>query len=834
MENMNQTAARSADLAAKLRYLQRVVRNIQDEDDLPVEIRQELGAIEQELIASLEQLRPHRIAVAGMLACGKSSFLNKVMVNGKLLGTGKGRTTTLPLELQYRGDSNKYRVTVEFLDSTSLRSSLKLLGQWELRKRHEENPVLDESETKKIDAATVRLKKLFSNVDQVLDQIQAFGNDGTVLSLELRENEATARLGGPAHVEEADSLDTAKGVINSFSKEPWSWVVRSIRVEGPFEFIPAGVVVVDTPGLGDADAVIAERTEQQLSAADEVWHLSDSAQSFGVDIEQMAVVQSLTEGGEARTVRAVITKCQSNLDDDDKPKKDRAQLVRDNLVAAHLGKPEESMTEEERSEWTENRLPAIQRRVNEIPLAFTEFQGSGEGLGTVRRWLRALFDARVENLGALERALESILRRMEGLFTLTIPAPCTVDELVTWYANSTSAYQQLWAAMNALPMNMPDSSYHRMVAANRWAIDPAADTKGHKVHWNTGDAIMRQYGKHKTCHGTRYNLTVDIVNRYLEYVQQVQHCLTILKQAAMALNAKDARFAATRVTLQTFFNNTENNLSGAGNWNRHVTTLQPLYEMYSSQRRVWTYYGQLSKGQSVRFFEAQHINFAWMYRQEIQQHVTYIGTQLQNMYARLVTPVQMAVPLPENHRAVVARVREITAANVVEGAADNVCPISREPFTDPVSLACGHYFDRSSLERTIQARGDSVCPLCRRVPIGTRGNWLPRRDVLIRLALSTSAAAPAADWVTTMTASVVEELRRVVAVPAGDDVGQLAAGIGALEVGAVAAPPPPMILGPAPAPAPAPVPVPMPVPTPCPFPSPAPAAEDATKAPTSR
>lgn len=839
---INQYATRSADLAAKLLFLQRTLREPPPRDDpLPQEIANELGALEQEVSALLEQLRPYRIAIAGAIASGKSTFLNEALVgtrDDEFLRTGDGRTTELPLELQYRGDSDSYRVMVEFVEMSSLQLLLKLLGRWELRREREENPDLDQSEVNKIHASRSRLNMLFSNVEQVLGQIRTLGeSDVEVPALVLRENEATACIGGPARVVEVGSMEGAREVIAQYSNEPWIWAVQSIRVEGPFEFIPAGVVVVDTPGLGDESVVISERTEAQLSAADEVWHLTPSAQLFAERTAHLAVVQSLTEGGASRTVRVVVTKCRGGRKP--LPKDARIKTMRDNLIAAHRrGIPEESMTNDERREWTERRRPAIEKRVNAIPVAFTEFTDPYEGVDTVHGWLRDLFTERSQRLDTLEIAFHWIVGRMEGLYTQTIPAPCTADELATWYSNVGNAHGQLTAAMNALASNMSDDSYHRMIALNRWAIDPASHMKNNRVQWKTGVSTMSNYGHHITRHGTQYNLTADIVNRYLDYMQHVRSCVMALQAAALALPANDARFAAALETLRTEFNNIEYSLFGAGTWNWHTSTLRPLYENYA-RRPSWSYFprswygqqGQTNDSQNVYFFQSQDIDFASTYRWWVQQHVTQIGTQLQSLYSRLVTTVQVVAPLPARYRQAMVQMRNVTASTLTaaaaSAAANDVCPISLAPFTDPVSLSCGHYFDRPSLEGTIRVKGDAVCPICRQVRIGVPWTWQPRPDVLLRCILSNPVAAPTADWAETMTASVVEELRREESGPlsaAGESLGQLTAAVDRLVLGPVAAPPPPVVFGPAPGPTPVPVPVPVPFPAPDTFPRPSPAA----------
>jgi hypothetical protein len=51
-------------------------------------------------------------------------------------------------------------------------------------------------------------------------------------------------------------------------------LVKKVVLQGPFENIPEGVVLVDTPGLGDAVRTRSYRTTSITESMDEIWMLS--------------------------------------------------------------------------------------------------------------------------------------------------------------------------------------------------------------------------------------------------------------------------------------------------------------------------------------------------------------------------------------------------------------------------------------------------------------------------------------------------------------------------------------------------------------------------------
>ncbi len=51
-----------------------------------------------------------------------------------------------------------------------------------------------------------------------------------------------------------------------------NFTVKLVHIEGPFEHIPPGVTLIDTPGLGDSSICRSYRTLDIISTVNVVWY----------------------------------------------------------------------------------------------------------------------------------------------------------------------------------------------------------------------------------------------------------------------------------------------------------------------------------------------------------------------------------------------------------------------------------------------------------------------------------------------------------------------------------------------------------------------------------
>jgi hypothetical protein len=251
-----------------------------------------------EIIVELERIRDlvvreTRIGVVGEVSTGKSTTLNSILGNG-FLPTGIGSTTGVPTEIRHR--QGKYCAKIHFSTQEHMRPKFQTISDtWD-------------SDGGGCGAERQLLGPIFTLTTDDIVAKPCFNL--TPAGVVAADYDLCAYIGRECEKIEADSMDEflpllrarlpsytyaeslvfeAADIYNPYAHQN---VIQLLVIEGPFEHIPPNIVIVDTPGLGDADLSRSARTMEQLEGFDEVWMTVEAKRAF-TDGDAAAAVRDI-------------------------------------------------------------------------------------------------------------------------------------------------------------------------------------------------------------------------------------------------------------------------------------------------------------------------------------------------------------------------------------------------------------------------------------------------------------------------------------------------------------------------------------------------------------
>ena len=274
--------------------------------------------------------KPYRIGVMGPVATGKSTFLNKLL-GGPVLASGMGATTAVPTEIAKGGDE-KFTATIYYKRRSDLRSDLEY---YLLAVKEDPTSKLCQEIKDGILALFLNIPnpRLLANADVLptLNNLETFWpyleREPLVIKHDTREALGLAIR---------DHLTDVAGAHGNVSV-----VVKKVVVTGPFENIPEGVVLVDTPGLGDAELTRSFRTTSIMEDMNEIWMLSSSNQLFALR-EEVQSLKRITQFDRIRIglVATYAADSFNNLGEENQEHKEESMaIIRANLRRAYSSVP---------------------------------------------------------------------------------------------------------------------------------------------------------------------------------------------------------------------------------------------------------------------------------------------------------------------------------------------------------------------------------------------------------------------------------------------------------------------------------------------------------------
>ncbi|KAK3287363.1 hypothetical protein CYMTET_5122 [Cymbomonas tetramitiformis] len=231
------------------------------------------------------------IGVLGATGSGKSSLINCILGEAKILPTsGGGACTFSAVELSYH-EADDYIATITFATETEWRSELEEL----VATLSDE---VDVSHTTPITSPTLKLEAAIGG-NLVTDVLRKKGSALTVNDLLNLRSGATDFLGKTVQLRSLDaealSVELARYMMDcgSRSLEGQSWpLVHSVCVRHNWALLSSGVVLVDLPDIQDANSVRGAAMLKYRNQCQAIWIVTDVAQAVDdVDAHTLALEQ---------------------------------------------------------------------------------------------------------------------------------------------------------------------------------------------------------------------------------------------------------------------------------------------------------------------------------------------------------------------------------------------------------------------------------------------------------------------------------------------------------------------------------------------------------------
>lgn len=230
----------------------------------------------------------YKVAVVGRFKAGKSSFVNELL-GARLAGEDTSPETAAVTTFQH-GDLVK--ATIRFISSESWQN---------LRVLYQEDP-------KHIDAHRVKMWESFTDKPRK-------NADGEIVEVfDLPGLEAIyVKPGGYSmeivleHTGERRSENEFRRKLKEFTSgtRPQHCLVEQIAITSPAPLLDEGVLLIDTPGLGDTERFRVTLTERAVENVDAVLFLTKSGASY--DIHEKEFLLSLLRKGTVKQLIFVIT-----------------------------------------------------------------------------------------------------------------------------------------------------------------------------------------------------------------------------------------------------------------------------------------------------------------------------------------------------------------------------------------------------------------------------------------------------------------------------------------------------------------------------------------------
>lgn len=288
-------------------------------ENLPVDLKESLQDILQECETHLTSLEPVRVAVVGRLKSGKSRFVN-TLIGQDVSAEGVGHATTAVLTEIVRKPIPGYQATVFFRTSQMIAECLKyVLDRMSFLQRMRAfsgGPELPDSAEviEQDDAKLTAIKKLLTHMFDL--------KAAPMLGQKLIPQEDHIFVNNIDRSPEILRDDTVEGLTEKMRKfiflpgdrcatnhGLWeSLTVDSIRIEGNFSQLPYGVVLIDSPGLGDAEDFNSERTMAIINKCQYIWLATRAEEGIHAAEDAKFLRQVLVNDPHNREVSVICTK----------------------------------------------------------------------------------------------------------------------------------------------------------------------------------------------------------------------------------------------------------------------------------------------------------------------------------------------------------------------------------------------------------------------------------------------------------------------------------------------------------------------------------------------
>ncbi|XP_041860636.1 nuclear GTPase SLIP-GC-like [Melanotaenia boesemani] len=282
-----------------------------------------LNAFLKNRIMDLETDKRELVGVFGRTGAGKSSLINAVIGEKKLLPTGSiSACTSVMIKVEANRHNHKYEADIEFITAEEWKDEL-----WSMNQLRKDNP---DSETESDDDNDLRdiddkLSALYGDEwkektpENLMDnkyfrEIPEFLKSGKKTLTCDSAHELTAKF------VQYTRNDTKKGEGKEVKR--WYWpLVKCVTVRVPNKDLLQHVTLVDLPGNGDRNKSRDEMWKGIVGNCSTVWIVA-GINLAAVEIESWEILQNVSSlignGGECQQIHFICTKSDDigHLDDD--------------------------------------------------------------------------------------------------------------------------------------------------------------------------------------------------------------------------------------------------------------------------------------------------------------------------------------------------------------------------------------------------------------------------------------------------------------------------------------------------------------------------------------
>jgi tRNA U34 5-carboxymethylaminomethyl modifying GTPase MnmE/TrmE len=309
-------------------------------------------ALEQ-LLKSQQVPSEYKVAVVGRFKAGKSTFVNELLSN-RLAGEGTLPETAAVTTFKH---GPNVRARIQFVASRTWQ---------ELKSLHAENP-------KHPDAHRVRSWEGFAVPKKTKDDEPEKVFDLAGLEREhVREGDHTVTLELPTNATKKATAEFRRKLKEyTSSASPLHCLVDKIDITAPAEILDHGVLLIDTPGLGDTERFRVALTEKVVADVDAVLFLTKSGASY--DQSEKDFLLSLLRKGTVKQLIVVVTQIDETYDkvlkaaedDDEDPEPLTACIARERAKIAR------EIADTLKDLHQDDSLHRYQEQLGDVPIVFT-------------------------------------------------------------------------------------------------------------------------------------------------------------------------------------------------------------------------------------------------------------------------------------------------------------------------------------------------------------------------------------------------------------------------------------------------------------------------------
>ncbi|MEZ5377298.1 MAG: dynamin family protein [Acidimicrobiales bacterium] len=238
--------------------------------DVPVSIESTVDA----LIQRIPQRPEVMVALLGGTGAGKSTLVN-ALLECRLLPVSSMKACTSAITEVAFSPTGFFEADIEFIDRSDWHNELALLEQdlFDARERQSDSIGISKAAEDKIRAV---YGELAAN-----RYLVSLDREDLIEPEEIRD-----AFDRGVHVIEAEEDSYFRDMLAKYLSSDYSFwpIVKRVRVQGPFEKLEDGAVLVDLPGLNDPNQAREEATKDYLRSARFVWVVFNMKRALTRDV----------------------------------------------------------------------------------------------------------------------------------------------------------------------------------------------------------------------------------------------------------------------------------------------------------------------------------------------------------------------------------------------------------------------------------------------------------------------------------------------------------------------------------------------------------------------